>query len=179
MNTVMYLKRLKDFIPKVALKALKRYLSKADQRHVRLSISNINLINNGICDRGLIKYVVSIGDTLYQIVAIEDYNMNDKKISVVVDHFQLCGARRYAKKFSMKLENFTDDFALNSLEEYLSEFDSNRTRLTLGIFNRICNGIFDSNMIKYVVSTGYGLYQIVAIEEYPNSIIVVVKYSQI
>lgn len=180
MNTVMYLKRLEDFTPKVALKALKSYLFKADQSHIRLSTNNMNLISNGICDSGMIKYVVSIGDALYQIVAIDNHNMNDKRVSVVVDYFQLCGTRRWAKEFSMKLENFAADSALNFLKECMSEFDSNRTRLTLGKFNRIRNGILDSNMVKYAVSTGYGLYQIVAIEESnKNLITVVVKYSQI
>ena len=46
--------------------------------------------------------------------------------------------------------------------------------------NLICNGICDNNMIKYVVSTGYGLYQIVAVEESNKNLIsVVAKYSQI
>lgn len=180
MNTVMYLERLEDFKPKVALKVLKSYLSKTDQRHIKLSVKNLNLVTGGICDSVMIKYVVSIGDALYQVIAVKEYRYNRKRVAVAVDCSRLCGTRRWAKEFSMKLENFEADFALELLKEYMSGHDSNRNMLTLDSFNRIQNGILDSNMVKYVVSTGYGLYQIVAVEELStNFISVVIKYCLI
>lgn len=179
MDTIMYLKRLEDFTPKVALKALKSYMSNSDLKHIRISTRNLNLIRDGICDCNMVKYVVSIGDALYQIVAIDSHKIKDERVSVVVDYFQVCGIRRWTKELSMKLKDFKADSAFDFLRECMSEFDSSRARLTIGNFNLICYGICDSNMIKYAVSTGYGLYQIVAIEESNNLITVIGKYSQI
>ena len=111
MNTIMYLKRLEDFTPKVALKALQSEMLKSDQKHIRLSTSNLNRIKNGICDDHMIKYVVSIGDALYQIVAIDSMTMNDKRVTVVVDYFQLCGTRRIKTEFKFsKLTKHINSF---------------------------------------------------------------------
>lgn len=177
MNTIMYLKRLEDFTPKVALKALKSYMSTGDKRHIKVYSHNLNRVLNGICDSQMIKYVVSIGDGLYQIVAVD--KMSDDRISVVVDYFQLCGTRRWAKEFELNIKEFDSNVALGFLKECMPESNSNRSCLCLFSFNRINNGILDSNMIKYVVSTGYGLYQIVGIKLAKNLTSVVVTYSQI
>lgn len=179
MNTIMYLKRLEDFTPKVALKALKSYMSTGDKRHIKVYSHNLNRVLNGICDSQMIKYVVSIGDGLYQIVAVDSNKMSDDRVSVVVDYFQLCGTRRWAKEFELNIKEFDSNVALGFLKECMSEFNSTRSRLCICSFNRINNGILDSTMIKYVVSTGYGLYQIVGIELTENLTSVVVKYSQV
>lgn len=179
MNKIMYLKRLEDFTPQKALKALKASLSEWDRRHIRLSTKELNYIQHGICDQKMIKYVVSIGDGLYQIVAIDNRSLNDKRrVSVVVDYFQLAGTRYEDKKYSIQLEEFTPEFALEVLKNYMSKHNSNRDILEIENLNCIQNGICDNNMIKYVVSTGYGIYQIAAIKE-DNRIYVVVKYSQV
>lgn len=179
MNAVMYLKRLEDFTPRIAIKALKSYMPSADRKHIRISTKQLNLIQNGICDDHMIKYVVSIGDALYQIVAVNNHKCNEKPVAVVVDYFQLSGTRRYAKEYSIKFEQFGyGDIALEYLKECITDNCSIYGRLALNSLNRIHNGICDRNMIKYVVSTGYGLYQIVAIED-KGIISVVVKYSQI
>jgi len=181
MKTVMYLKRLKDFTPEVALEALKSYMPETDRKSIRLSINNLNLIKGGYSDDFMIKYVVSIGDALYQIVAIDWYKTDYKKVYVAVEVFQLCGIRRWSKKFCMPLEDFTSDFALDFFEETLSKDNSDTANLTFGSFNRIHNGIFDSNMAKYVLSKGYGLYQISAVRSFKNEKIltVIITYSQI
>lgn len=179
MNAVMYLKRLEDFTPRIAIKALKSYMPSSDKKHIRISAKQLNLIRNGINDDHMVKYVVSIGDALYQIVAVDTRKCNQKPVSVVVDYFQLSGTRRYAKEYSIKFEQFRyGDIALEYLKECITDNNSIYAGLALNRLNRIHNGICDSNMIKYVVSTGYGLYQIVAIED-KGIISVAVKYSQI
>lgn len=179
MNTVMYLSRLEDFTPKVALKVLKKYMSTGDKRHIKVHSRNLNRVFNGICDNQMIKYVVSIGDGLYQIVAVDSNKMSKDRVSVVVDYFQLCGTRQWAKEVELNIKKFDFNVALSILKESMSEYDSNRYRLSICNLNRINNGILDRTMIKYVVSTGYGLYQIVGIKLTKNLTSVIVKYSQI
>jgi len=176
----MYLKRLEDFTPKIALKALKNHMTATDRQHIKLSTKELNRIEHGISDDNMVKYVVSIGDGLYQIVAVDSRKLSNKPVAVVVDYFQLAGTRRYEKEYSMQLKDFTPKIALEYLKECISEMDSRRARLNVRKFNLIQHGICDNNMIKYVVSTGYGLYQIVAIKAgNANFISVVVTYSQI
>lgn len=181
MNTLMYLKRLEDFTPRVALKVLNTYIT-STYKNIKIRKEQLNLVQNGICDSNMKKYVVSIGDALYQVVAVDSTKLEDKPISVVVDCFHLCGTRRYAKE--LKPEEKPKEFTFSNIEafKYLKECipkeDSNHARLYPNTLNRVINGIFDDNMIKYVVSTGYGLYQIVAIDD-KGIISLVVKYSQI
>ena len=181
MNALMYLKRLEDFTPRIALKLLNHYI-KSTYKNIKIRKGQLNLIKNGICDDRMKKYVVSIGDALYQIVAVDTYKSGNNRVYVVVDSFQLCGTRRYAKE--LKLEErpkeftFTNVEACNYLKECMPKLDSNRSRLYPDMLNHVNNGILDDNMIKYVLSTGYGLYQIVAIDD-KGIISLVVKYSQI
>ena len=167
MNTIN-LNKLEDFTPKIALKVLQNYFSKADLNHISLSTSNLNLISNDMYDKRQIKYVVSIGDALYYIVVVHGY---DKQFYVDVGHSHLCGTRICAKEFVMKLEDFTYDFALNFLKECLHENISNRDKLIHARLNFIRNGILDSNMKKYVVNSGYDLYQIAALKETTSDIV--------
>ena len=179
MNALMYLKRLEDFTPRVALRVINSYLEPIS-KNIKIRKEQLNLVQNGICDSNMKKYVVSIGDALYQVVAVDP--LVNKPIYVVVDCFRLCGTRRYSKELKPEERpekfKFTDIEACSYLKECMSKSDSNRSRLHPNIFTRVNNGILDDNMIKYVVSTGYGLYQIVAIDD-KSRISLVVKYSQI
>lgn len=182
MNSIMTLKRLEDFTPKVALKALNAYMAKENpSSNIRISLKNLNLIPKWD-DNKMIKYVVSIGDTLYQIVAVNTNKFGDTRVSVYIDYLQLCGTRRWAKEIPRELENFTSDFALDYLKECLSclsKDNSFYSKLCLDRLVKINNGILDSNMIKFVVSIDNALYHIAAIrvKENYSFISVVVDYS--
>lgn len=89
MRTVMKLERLEDFTQETALRALNIFTNNSFSN---LSAKNLHPIENGINDGNMIKYVLSIGDAIYQIVAIEDQNIlnpfNEKvKVQVEVTRF--------------------------------------------------------------------------------------------
>lgn len=88
---VMYLKRLEDFTPEVALAALKEHISKSNYIYDSLSINNLNLIQNGINDKNIIKYVLSVGYGIYQIVAIDTHSQTriEKRVAIIVKHSAL------------------------------------------------------------------------------------------
>ena len=70
MNALMYLKRLEDFTPRVALRVINSYLEPIS-KNIKIRKEQLNLVQNGICDSNMKKYVVSIGDALYQVVAVD------------------------------------------------------------------------------------------------------------
>lgn len=163
-KVVMYLENLKEFTRSIALAALEQFAPQSDLSYVTLTTDQLNLINHGLYDHDMKKYVISIGDGLYQIVAYA----NDKLYAggtgatVAVDYFQLCGVRRHAEEYKMKcLDYFTPDFAFDFFVEV---WKPSHNRLKPSNLQRINKGIFDSNMVKYVVSEGFMLYQIAAIK---------------
>ena len=107
------------------------------------------------------------------------YTGDGTDVAVKVDFFQLAGVRRHAKEYEMRcLDEFTPDLAFDFFVEAWKPYHS---RFTPWSLQRIDNGMFDSNMVKYVVSEGYMLYQIAAIKSKPdtNFVSVVSTASQI
>lgn len=167
MNPEMRLKRLEDFTPRIAKKALKRYISSADKKHIRISTKQLNLIRNGIHDSNMVKYVVSIGDALYQIVAIKSScTVFEKPVSVNVRYFPLSETRRCCKECLIDISDDLCLLAYKYLKECIKPQQWEYEYLTLEKLNLIKNGICDGNMTKYVVSAGYTLYQVAIIDTY-------------
>lgn len=169
MDAVMYISRLEVFTPEVVLEALEKYMSRSDWEHLKISTEQLNLIR-GPYDYDFKKYVISIGDGIYQIVAID---RGEKRKVVTVKYSQLSGIRGYIKEEKMELKDFSEDKARAFFEECLHEKSARPP-----ILNRIQNGILDSNIVKYVISEAYMLYQIAAIEN--NGITsLILKSSQV
>ena len=168
----MFLDRLEDFTPSVALRVLRRMIP----REVKVRKKNLNLLGNSDPDR-FIKYVVSIGDRIYQVVACDEYT---GKVRVVAKYSQLCGISKWVKECQISINNFDANMALKVFKDLKIMPYYDKLILLRNLFC-IQNGILDDGMVKYVFNEpgSFGIYQIVGIKEGNSHISVVVKYSQV
>ena len=167
----MFLDRLEDFTPSVALRVLRRMIP----REVKVRKKNLNLLGDSDTDR-FIKYVVSIGDRIYQIVAWEEYV---GKVRVIAKYSRLCGIGGWSKECQISINDFDANMALQIFKDL--KIRPYYHKLILRNLSCIQNGILDDGMVKYVFNEpdSFGIYQIVGIKEGNSHISVVVKYSQI
>ena len=117
MNALMYLKRLEDFTSRIALKVLNHYIKSPN---IKIRKGQLNLIKNGICDSQMKKYVVSIGDALYQIVEKRALNeMKRASLPATQHNIQASKARAEGMKLTQELRH--KDAMLNATQNMLRD----------------------------------------------------------